>query len=118
METYGAEDYGLYTKEEDIQEYADKNNMDANDLLYDIGGNSYCEADGKCSVIMKDESEQFNVDKHFYILPLERYPTLFTQAYKNKEEAIQELKDNYSEYLPKDFDYKKYFVHYVGTVYA
>ena len=118
MKTYAATDYGLYITTEDLQSYADKNNLDVNDVGYDYGFNVYSDADGECFLLMQDEHDSFDVEDYFMIAPLEKYPSLFKQAYLNKEEALQELKNNYGEFLPDDFDYEGKFVHYVGTTFG
>jgi hypothetical protein len=114
-ETWGVEAYGLYLTEDDLQQYAEKNGLETRTLLMDVGS-FYNGAEGSCFLIMEDEHEAFEANEYFSILPLDRSPTLFTQAYSSKEEALHELKENYSEYLSENFDYGKKFIHYIGTV--
>ena len=87
----------------------------ANHLSYAIGMNPYRKADGECFLIMKGEHEGFDADKNFNIASLRRFPSLFLQMYYNKADALHELKENFGEFLPKDFDYESRFVHYLGT---
>ena len=117
MRTYAVTNYGLYVTEEDFKEYAEKNDWDENEMLFEIG-NGYSDAEGECFLIMKDENETLEIDETFSILPISRYPSLFAQAYENKEEALTELREKYAEYLPADFDYEGRFVHYVGTTFG
>jgi hypothetical protein len=117
--TWAAEDYGLYVLSDDFKEYADKNGIDVYKVGYDYGFNSYSDAEGECYPIIKEKHENFNVNgNHFFIASLEKFPELFTQAYKNEQEALQELKENYGEFLPDDFDYEAKFVHFVGTTFG
>jgi hypothetical protein len=107
-------DYGLYVGIDDVEAYAERNNEDAFDLLCEVG-NIFNDAEGKCVQIMKSDAS-FNCDDLFAIFPLKNYPTLFMQAYESKEAALNELRENYAEYLPDDFDYEHKFVHLIGTV--
>jgi len=116
MRTYAVLDYGLYVTTADIETYAEKRELDAFDLLIDIG-NYYGDAEGEC-ILCLDEENSFNCDDSFAILSLERFPKLFVQAYENKETALRELKEEYAQYLPDDFDYENKLVRFAGTVYG
>ena len=116
MKTFAVSDYGLYVVATDIESYAKTQDMDASDLLFEIG-NYYGDAKGECYLLTKAD-ESFHCDESFAILPLEKHPTLFAQAYENIEAALHELKENYAELLPDDFDYDGKFVRLVGTVYG
>ena len=116
MRTYAVLDYGLYVTTADIEAYAEKHELDAFDLLIDIG-NYYGDAEGECMLYL-DEEKSFNCDDSFAILSLERFPKLFVQAYENKEAALCELKEKYAQYLPDDFDYEDKLVRFAGTVYG
>ena len=117
MRAYAAADYGLYVTAEDLKEYAERNGCDENDALFDAG-NVYNGAEGECFLVMKDEHETLDITDCFAILPLNKYPTLFTRAYESKAEALAELKENYSHYLATDFDYEGRFVRFTGAVYG
>ena len=114
MRTYAVSDYGLHVTMADVEVYAEANDLDAFDFLTEVG-NYYSDIEGECFVIMK-EDEIFTCDESFAILSLEKFPTLFGQAYENIGAAISELKENYAEYLPIDFDYKGKLVRLVGTL--
>ena len=119
MSTSAAEDYGLYVTTEDFKEYADKNGVDADDVGYDNGFNSYGGAEGECCLIIKNGSaESFSAENSFFIASLERFPALFSRAYRNERDALLELKEKYGEFLPDDFDYEGKFVHFVGTTFG
>jgi hypothetical protein len=117
MRTYAVDDYGLYVTKKDFKLYAEMNDWDVREMLHEIG-NSYGGAEGECFLIMKDERDTFDPVGSFAILPVGKYPSLFTQVYENKEAAVTELKEKYAEYLPADFDYEGKFVHFVGTIYG
>jgi hypothetical protein len=121
MRVYACYDYGIYVVSEDLEVYANNNDYDIFDLMCDIG-NYYDGGNGECYIIDGNEfhtaGSEFYPDNSFCILSLKRFPSLFRQAYLDENEALKELKETYGEYLPLDFDYKKNFVHYVGTVYG
>jgi hypothetical protein len=114
---YGVDDYGLYITAEDFKKYAETNDFDEDYLFFGIG-NPYNGAEGECRLVMTDESEAIEMGISFSILPLNKYASLFEKAYESKEEALVELKESYSKYLPKDFDYEGRFVHFIGTIYG
>ena len=121
MQTYACTDYGLYVTEDDLSVYAEKNNLKPDyDLILDIGGNFYSGADGECKTLKNGFNSTIDIDSdmEFGILPLERSPSLCEKAYESCEEAIQELKTNFGEYLPDDFDYEQRLVMFVGTVFG
>lgn len=45
-------------------------------------------------------------------------PGLFSKAYRNMNEVIQEMKEHMGEYLPKDFDYRGKIVHIIGSYFG
>ena len=116
MRTYAVSDYGLYVVTADVEAYAERRGLNAFDLLIETG-NHHGDVEGECCVII-NESETFSCDESFAIFPLDKYPSLFNQAYENIEATLRELKENYAEYLPDDFDYKGKFVRVVGTVFG
>ena len=116
MRTYAVSDYGLYVTAADFEKYAEAHDTDAFDLLTEVG-NYYGDAEAECFLIL-EEDESFDCNDSFSILSLSKFPTLFEQAYENKDAALKELKENYGEYLPDDFDYEGKFVRIAGTVYG
>lgn len=113
-------DFGLYVTIRDLTAYAMANEEDVIDVGVNNGFNHYNEADGDCQTILDNDEGglYFSVAESFFIAPLENTPKLFSPAYKNKEEALTELKENFSKFLPDDFDYEEKFVHYKGTVFG
>ena len=119
MRTYPCTDYGLYVTEDDLNIYAEKNNLTLDcDLILDIGGNFYSDADGECKALLDYDDIEINSDMEFGILPLERSPILCEKAYESYESAIEELKANFGEYLPDGFDYERRLVVFIGTVFG
>ena len=51
----------------------------------------------------------------FYIIEIDKYPSLYKQAYNNIDEIVEEYKKAVGKYFPEDFDYKKYLVTFIGT---
>ena len=124
MRNYACTDYGLYVVEDDFAVYAAKNknregiSTDFGGIIDDVGGNFYHGAEGECTPLLGFDTITVNEDEVFGILPLERSPTLCERAYNGYDEAIRELKANYGEYLPDDFDYERRLASFVGTVYS
>lgn len=54
-------------------------------------------------------------EESFYIIEMDKYPSLFAQAYKDLDEIVEEFKSAVGKYFPDDFDYQKYLVSYHGT---
>jgi len=115
MKTYPVKDYGLYVTEEDLCGYAERNNTETFELLMELG-NYY--SGGDCECISLIHGASFDGGEDFAILPLKNSPSLFSQAYTSKDEALEELKSNFGEYLPDDFDYEGRFVECDGTVWG
>ena len=63
--------------------------------------------DGCCGEVTKEDT--------FFFLQLKRYPSLIEAPYNSLEQALEELKDSISEYLPADFDYSANFVEFYGV---
>ena len=117
MRTYAAHSYGLYVTENDVERYAEANKIDPIEVLEEIGI-SFSDADGECISIINGTSFDIEENIRFFMLELEKSPSLFAQAYANNEEAMQELKNKFQKYLPDDFNYDDMFVEYVGTVFG
>lgn len=59
----------------------------------------------------------FSNDSLYYIT-LNRYPSLFRQAYRDMNQVIQELKLRLGDYLPANFDFRNNIRHFIGTYYG
>lgn len=64
-----------------------------------------------------DSGETYEGDIIYYV-PVKQYSTLFKAAYHNMDDLVSEFKWSLHDYLPIDFDYKKYIRHIVGTYYG
>ncbi len=133
MRDYSVDDYGLVLDEEIINTIASKifddfaENTDAcwEYELYDKGICEYIsEFTGEAQEIADDGMFIWGGDYEYYssetitYVPLSKYPTLFSKAYNNMEEIIDELKSKVGEYLPEDFDYRSRVCHISGTYYG
>ena len=107
------------------EEYGDNYKQFLNDTVYDSanfdGGHliEFSECSGDFFDVDDKEYKMFEDDEvdedWFFIIELDKYPSLFTQAYKDEDEIVEEFKSKVGKYFPEDFDYKKYLVSYHGT---
>ena len=89
---------------------------------YKIGNNSIVMC-SNCSGDLFDIEEldysqipENEYDKNCLVmLELQKYPSLFSQAYKDIDEIVKEYKLSVGKYFPENFDFKKYLVTFVGT---
>lgn len=136
MKNYPIEAYGLLAYAEDLQEWWDRETdgfgtddferqevdlCEVNECLcggsctcvYDADGNTYEISDKGFAGEEAPDIGSYGED--FVILELKNYPCLFSTAYPDKMTAIAELKKSYVDILPKDFDFERRFVCYLGT---
>ena len=92
-----------------------------NEALYDEGLVEYIGSfTGEAIAINENgeniwsDSESYDDDIIYYV-PTNMVSTLFKAAYSNVDEMIEEFKEKIGEYLPDDFDYRKYIRHISGT---
>lgn len=118
MDYYSIEDYGLYILPEDLEPYAEENDIDAIELAEDILElASY--SDSNVEAVSYITGDDIDIDSNlFYVGQLTRTPSLFETAYESPEVALEELKASYDVYLPKDFDYKGRFAKFSGTMFG
>lgn len=133
MRDYAVDDYGLLLTNETMKIIASKVCDDFEDMEeYEYGYALYekdiCEYisdfTGEASIVNDNglddwakNGEIYNGDQIYYI-PINSYPTLFKAAYNNMDELIEEFKSDVGEYLPDDFNYRKYIRHIVGTYFG
>ena len=133
MRDYAVDDYGLLLDEETIKMIASKIcddfSYDATriDWAYELYDNGICEYisefTGESQAIDDNgmywggESESYSNDVIAYV-QARKYPTLFKAAYYNMSEMVDEFQLVLGEYLPEDFDYRKYIRHICGTYYG
>lgn len=136
MRDYAVNDYGLLVTEEIVKNIASKVCNDYTEeeykedpfgfayQLYENGLVEYISSFTGESIAIDDNgvqiwgySEYYNDDVIYYC-PTQKISTLFKAAYENMDEMIAEFKQKIGEYLPEDFDYRKYIRNISGTYYG
>ncbi len=132
MRAYAYEDYGLLLEEDDLKKIAptvfdNEEQVDDTDIpfdLHDMGIISMVsEFAGEAFAIGDDGKddwggcEEYDGDSVCYV-PIPKYPSLFSRAYKDINEMILDLKQRVGNYLPQDFPYRERIRHIVGTYYG
>lgn len=131
MREYAAEDYGLVLDNEAMRYICNKmfkdepvEEGDESGALYETEVcNLFGEFSGEAFCIRDDGSDTYNgstnysCDEVVYV-PLKKYPSLFSTAYKDFDEIIDELKEEIGEYLPEDYNYRVNIRHIIGTTFG
>ena len=131
MREYAAEDYGLVFDDKALRHICDKAftddpvvEGDETCALYEAEIiNLFGEFTGEAFYISNDGTDSYNgstsysCDEVPYV-PLKKYPSLFSTAYKDFNEIIEELKEEVGEYLPEDYDYRSNIRHIIGTTFG
>lgn len=136
MKDYAVNDYGFLMTSDMMKAVASKvcDNFDEDtfeadswdycDEIYTMNLVEYISSFTGEAIELKDDgtdnwsvSEEFGADCIYYI-PVKNMSTLFKSAYENMEELVEEFKERLKEYLPEDFEYRKYIRHIVGTYYG
>lgn len=127
-------DYGLLLDEETIHLIASKvfddyeeDDGEHGDWKYDLYDEGICEYIGEFTGETQKVNEnggswwgncEFYDCESIVYVQASRYPTLFTKAYNNIDELVDEFKDKVGQYLPDDFDYRSRIHHICGTYYG
>lgn len=139
MRDWGIDDYGLVLNTNHLQMLASQvysnyseeewNSSSSNRYEYieqiaeTIGIDYISEFSGEATPIYEDgtrdwtRSEIYNDDTIYYV-SLCCYPNLFHASYKDMDEIVTELKSRVGKYFPKDFNYREYVCHIVGTYFG
>lgn len=136
MRDYAVDDYGLLMTKEMMKMVVSKvcedyteddyteDPLGFNEELYDKGIVEYIGSFTGESIVLNDNgeniwsvSESYDDDMIYYV-PTSKISTLFKAAYKDMDEMINEFRNRLGEYLPTDFDYRKYIRHISGTYYG
>ena len=129
MHNYAVDEYGLLIDDETIR-YVARNLKRTNvgDLDWDDISAAEEELDcyytsefyGEAFPILDDGRDDYNTRVRYegevlYLIPLRRYPTLFSAAYQNMQEVVAEARRGIEQLLPPDFDYRGHLRHVIGT---
>ena len=136
MRDYAVNDYGMLMTKEMLKMVASKvcdgyteadyedDPWGFNEELYDKGIVEYIGSFTGESIEINDDGinnwgvcEYYNDDVIYYA-PTKNISTLFKAAYKNIDEIVDEFRNKLGEYLPADFDYRKYIRNISGTYYG
>lgn len=132
MRNYAVYDYGLLLDEKTMKFLARKaidgyTGDDEYDVAYELYERGFGECisgftgeaikiddDGYCSY---EESVDYDCDTIFYV-PVFKFPTLFSNAYRSMDDLVEEFKDKIGEYLPINFNYKNNIYRICGSYYG
>ena len=131
MRDYACEDYGLVLDFETMKHicakmFADEpvEEGDEGCALYEAGiCNLFGQFTGEAFGIQDngndiwDNSTTYSCDEVYYV-PLDKYPSLFSTAYKDINEIVEEFKAKIGEYMPDGYDYRANIRHIVGTTFG
>ena len=136
MRDYAVNDYGLLMTEETVKMIATKvcdgyteeeYNEDPFGFAYELYEKGVVEYIGSFtgeSIAINDNGEnvwgvsEYYNDDVIYYAPTSYISTLFKTAYKDMDEMIEDFRNRLGEYLPADFDYRKYIRNISGTYYG
>lgn len=114
----------VYGKEENFEEnFADCPYNFYNDLEDTFCLSSISEFTGEACFLQSDGTSDYSVTETFsgdtiYYCEFNNSPMLFDAAYESIDEIVEEMKDNFGEYLPDDFNYRSYFREIAGSYYG
>lgn len=136
MRDYAVNDYGMLMTKEMLKMVASKacdgytevdyedDPWGFNEELYDKEIVEYIGSFTGESIEINDDGtnnwgvcEYYNDDVIYYA-PTKNISTLFKAAYKNIDEIVDEFRNKLGEYLPADFNYRKYIRNISGTYYG
>lgn len=130
MRDYALSDYGIVFGENELR-YAEKvlNKKNKTDYEYedyeigdDIGLEYISEFTGQAIKVESDGSlnwcDTIDCGEYVYYANLRKFPTLFNPAYPSIDDAVNELKERYGEYLPENYDYANNIRNICGTYFG
>lgn len=136
MREHVVDDYGLILGEEDIRILAEKVCEDYSDSEFDedpewfqdrisdeFGFDFITGFTGE-TILLSDSDNCVGTDSIYYeedvirYLRATYYPSLFTRAYRNMDELVDEFRQALGDYLPDTFDYQAHLYHIVGTCFG
>ena len=139
MRDYAVNDYGLLITEDTIkllasklcEDYSDeayiadewgfKDELINKDFVYylsDFTGEANPIDDDGCVLWGHAGEHTLYSNETIFYIPLMNYPLLFTAAYNNMDEIVEEMKETVGKYLPDDFDYRGNLMYICGTYFG
>ena len=131
MRDYAFEDYGLVLDYPTMQHICKKMFKDEPvdegdegcalydyqvcDLVSQFTGEAFYVTDN--GDVAWNNSTSYNCDEVYY-MPCDKYPSLFSAAYKDINEMIEEFKQRIGEYMPDGYDYRSNIRRIVGTTFG
>lgn len=115
-ENYPIEVYGVHVKDvsiiklDTLSDYIYDGEFESSSFAFDYNGLSFDRSDTESEHVLYLYGDKQN--KHLYrsdctgvVLPLSKWPSLTEAVYSSVDEMVDELRENYKDILPKDFDY-------------
>ena len=133
MRDHSINDYGLLLTEETMHCLANKLCSDFSEEKWELDSYDFIESvkdkiSACCAVeftgkaYMLDNAgfdKPYNfydfVNEIIFYLPINPYASLFKATYGSMDEIIAEFKEKLGKYLPDDFNYRPYIMHFTGT---
>lgn len=72
----------------------------------------------RCYRLCNQEDYYCNTGDFFYLLDLNKFPSMFDTAYSDFNETIQEVKTRIGEILPPDFPFEEYLLEILGETWG
>lgn len=114
-ENYPIEKYGVHVKDvsviklDTLSEYVHDGEFDSSSFAFDYDGLSFDRDDTESEHLLylygNDQEHLYHSDCTGVVLPLSKWPSLTEAVYSSVDEMVEELRENYKDILPKDFDY-------------
>jgi hypothetical protein len=131
MRDYACEDYGLVLDDATMRYICDKmftdDPVDEGDegcALYEAQiCNLFGQFTGEAFGIQEnghdnwENSTNYDFDEVYYV-PFDKYPSLFSTAYRDINEIIEEFREKIGKYMPEGYDYRANIRHIIGTTFG
>lgn len=125
MRIYGVDEWGIILGDNEI-EYIEMKfpEDDLQDIVESAGGFIITNTEAEIRPVGEDGLDNtpelwgIEYEDVTYILPLTKYPSLYQAAYSSYDEMVCEMRKQYEDYLPPDFDFGRNIVHVIGNDYC
>lgn len=125
MRIYGIDEWGIILGDNEIEYIEMKFPEDElRDIVESAGGFIINGTEVEARPVDKEgfddtpELYRIGYEDVAYILPLTKYPSLYQAAYSSYDEMVYEMRKQYEDCLPPDFDFGRNVVHIVGNDYC